>query len=218
MQVDTSIPYLGSWVFPEPKSGDDAWLAFNLYNGSIETAKAFASEVARIRASAEYNDYANPALKRQAAIAAYAKTLLAGRTARYQDLLDRTAATIATNLRTLQTKSNNAVDAQRAAAIWRFLSDLPGGDATRKIEHAARTGDRESLAAALSAPAIFGFIPNPQDRERLSDALLRATDSDAYERLIDLRAALEVAANAWARCQSFILSGAGLPGIESTGA
>ena len=46
---------------------------------------------------ASYNEYANPALKKQAALQSFAKTLLDARTTRYQPLLDRVAATIATN-------------------------------------------------------------------------------------------------------------------------
>jgi hypothetical protein len=219
MQVDTSIPYLGSWVsLPEPTSGDDAWPAFNVFNGATDAAQTYAREAARIRADAGYNDYRDPVAKRLAAIQAFAKTVIGGRAARFQDLLNRVAATIATNQRALQTKATNPVDASRSAAIWGFLSAMPGGDRQRAIEHAARIGDREGLAASLSAPEIFGFIPNEQDRGRLADTLLRTTDEAAYNAFVELRAALAIAQGAWMRCQSFILADARLPGIESTGA
>ena len=103
MEIDISKQpvHLGSWLTAEPKNGDDSWLAWGVFNGAADMVQTYAIEAARIRATSEYNEYANPALKKQAALQSFAKTLLAARTARYQESLDRVASAIAANEREL---------------------------------------------------------------------------------------------------------------------
>ena len=208
--------FLGTWITPDPTNGADAWPAFAVFNGVRDAVETYAAEAARIRASVEYNEYANPALKKQAALQSFTKTLLDARAARYQPLLDRVAATIATNERELT--KGAPVNDTRQAAIWGYLGDLDNPDVQRKIEDAVRISDRETLSAVLGAPLCFGFIPVASDRTRYADAFLRMSNPGGYDALVDLRAALEVAQGAWDRAQSFIRADARLAAFESTGA
>jgi hypothetical protein len=207
--------HLGSWLTAEPKNGDDSWLCWGVFNGAANAVEVYATEAAKIRA-ADYSDFANPALKMQAALATFAKTLLAGRTARYQESLDRVAASIASNERELT--KGAPVNESRQAAIWNYLSNLDNPDVQRKIEDAVRMGDKETLSACLGAPGVFGFIPVASDRTRYADAYLRMSNPDAYGALVDLKTALAVAQGAWDRAQSYIQSDSRLPAFESTGA
>ena len=215
--IDTSKQpvFLGTWLTNEPKNGDDAWLCWGVFNGAADAVEVYATEAAKIRA-ADYSDFANPALKVQAALAAFAKTLLAGRTARYQESLDRVAATIAKNEREL-TKGAPVNDA-RQVSIWNYLSNLDNPDVQRKIEEAVRVGDKETVSSALGAPLCFGFIPVASDRSRIADAYLRMSNPDTYGALVDLKTALAVAQGAWDRARSFIQGDARLAAFEGTGA
>jgi hypothetical protein len=217
--IDTSKNpvFLGSWLTAEPTNGADAWPAWGVFNGARDAVETYAAEAGRIRATSDFNDYANPALKKQAAIQSFAKTLLSGRTARYQELLDRVAATIATNEREL-TKGGPAVNDTRQAAIWDYLSGLDNDDVQRKIREAIAVSDRETVSAVLGAPNCFGFIPNADQRTKYADAFLRMSNPDAYGALVDLKTALAVAQGGWERAQSYIRADARLAAFESTGA
>ena len=208
IDVSKSPVFLGSWLTNEPKNGDDAWLAWGVFNGAFDAVEVYATEAAKIRA-ADYSDFANPAVKVQAALATYAKTLLAGRTARYQESLDRVAATIATNEATLTAKGKIA-DSPRVAAIWAHLDRLDADDLQRAIDDAVRAGDFETIGSVLGAPRVFAFVKD-SDRTRIADAYLRAKDESAYNALVDLRTALAVAQGAWDRARSFIQSDSRLP-------
>jgi hypothetical protein len=216
IDVSKNPVFLGTWLTNEPKNGDDSWLAWGVFNGAADAVQVYSIEAARIRASAEFNDYANVALKRQAALAAFTKALLAGRTARYQESLDRVAATIATNEATLTAKSKIA-DSPRIAAIWAHLDRLDADDMQRAIDDALRAGDSETIGSVLGAPRVFAFVKD-SDRTRIADAYLRAKDESAYNALVDLRTAFQVAQGAWDRAQSFIRADARLAAFESTGA
>lgn len=218
MEIDISKQpvHLGSWLTAEPKNGDDSWLAWGVFNGAADMVQTYAIEAARIRATSEYNEYANPALKKQAALQSFAKTLLAARTARYQESLDRVASAIAANERELT--KGAPVNESRQVAIWNYLSNLDNPDVQRKIEDAVRMSDKESLSAVLGAPGVFGFISVASDRSRYADAYLRMSNPDAYGALVDLKTALAVAQGAWDRAQSYIQSDSRLPAFESTGA
>ncbi len=218
MEIDASKnpTYLGTWLTPEPTDSDPAWPAINVFRGAQDAVETYAIESARIRGSAECSDYANPALKKQAALQSFAKTLLDSRAARYQPLLDRVAASIATNEAALADKGKVA-DSPRIAAIWAHLDALDADDLQRAIDDAVRTTDVETIGCLLGAPRVFAFVKDT-DRERIADAYLRAKDETAYNALVDLRTAFEVASGAWTRAQSYIRADARLAGVESTGA
>ena len=196
MEIDISKQpvFLGTWLTAEPKSGEDAWLAWGVFNGAADAVQTYAIEAARIRATSEYNEYANPALKKQAALQSFAKTLLAARTARYQESLDRVASAIAANERELT--KGAPVNESRQVAIWNYLSNLDNPDVQRKIEDAVRMSDKEKFIGGSRRARRLWVLPVASDRSRYADAYLRMSNPDAYGALVDLKTALAVAQGA----------------------
>jgi hypothetical protein len=219
MEIDvTKNPvYLNTWIVAVPSESDPAWRAYSVWGGSRDAVETYAAEAARIRAS-DLSEFVNPAARKLAALQQFARTLLDARAARYLPLLDAVKANIATNQTALESKSKAGTDPVRTAAIWQYLAAQDADGLQRKIERAVRAGDRETIAATLSAPLVFNFIPNGSDRTRIADAFLRTVDEAAYDRLVDLRASFDIASGAWTRAQSYIRADARLTGIESVGA
>src|SRR5580700_1968797 len=88
--------YLGSWLWDEPANGSDMFPAFACFNGSCDMVEVYEAKAKSIRAS-DLSEFANPAAKKQAALQAFTRQLLAERSQRLQPLLDRVAATITAN-------------------------------------------------------------------------------------------------------------------------
>ena len=194
---------------PTPSDSDPAWPALSVFNGARSAVETYAAEAARIRSTSEFAD-ADPQAKKFAALQSFARTLLDARAARYQPLLDRVAASIASN-ETALTAKGKVADSPRIASIWAHLDALDADDLQRAIDGAVRAGDVETIGAVLGAPRVFAFVKDT-DRERITDAYLRRTDEAAYDRLTDMRASLSrLRAGAWTRAKSYISAVFGSP-------
>jgi hypothetical protein len=89
--------------------------------------------------------------------------------------------------------AGSTVSEGRMLALASWLRDLPSDQRGRTVLAAIDDGDPETMAAILSAPAIWG-IATPLQRERAAAALSALHDSERAATLADMRVLIQAIA------------------------